>query len=86
MIVSGTVSGVEIVHHVLRMNVTWMNNAERKLMFYEIYYRTLPTGCQESVTVYCGDESTEDEAIEEVRMLSLEFPDNEYWYEGVLEG
>lgn len=55
-------------------------------MFYEIYYRTTPTGCADSITVYCGDVSTEHEAVEEVRMLSLEFPDNEYWYEGVLEG
>lgn len=55
-------------------------------MFYEIYYRTTPTGCTDSITVYCGDVSTEHEAVEEVRMLSLEFPDNEYWYEGVLEG
>lgn len=55
-------------------------------MFYEIYYRTTPIGCQEYVTVYCGDVSTEHEAVEEVRMLSLEFPEYEYWYEGVLEG
>lgn len=80
------VSGVDIVHHALRMNVIWMNNVEMKTMFYEIYYRTTPTGCTDSITVYCGDVSTEHEAIDDVRMLSLEFPDNEYWYEGVLEG
>lgn len=33
-----------------------------------------------------GEVRAEHEAIEEVRMLSLEFPDHEYLYEGVLEG
>lgn len=55
-------------------------------MFYEIYYRTTPSGCTDTVTVYCGDVSTEAEAIEEVRLLGQEFPEHEYWYEGVLEG
>jgi hypothetical protein len=68
------------------MNVIWMSSVERKTMFYEIYYRTTPSGCTDTVTVYCGDVSTEAEAIEEVRLLGQEFPEHEYWYEGVLEG
>lgn len=50
------------------------------MKFYEIYFRS------KDWVVYCGDVASEDLAMEEVRILSLEFPDNQYWYEEVIAG
>lgn len=46
--------------------------------FYEIYYRN-----KSGWLAYCGDVDTEQEAIEECKLLGCEFPENEYFYECV---
>jgi hypothetical protein len=50
------------------------------IYFYEIYYRT----ANEVHPVYCGDVATETEARDECFKLSIEFPQNYYFYESVV--
>lgn len=46
-------------------------------IIYEIYYKA------GDKIVYCGDATSEEEAIREVDMLSAEWSDHDYWYEKV---
>lgn len=48
---------------------------------YEIYYEN---SCGD--IILCSDNIRDEfEATEEIRILSLEFPDNSYWYEVTYE-
>lgn len=49
--------------------------------YYEIYYRSE----NEVNTVYCGDAGTETEARDECFQLGIEFPQNTYYYEAVID-
>lgn len=49
------------------------------MFIYEIYYET-----QGGTVVYCQDTDCELDAIDEIRKLTIEFPQNYYWYEAVL--
>ena len=47
---------------------------------YEIYYENIHG------IILCSDHIRDElEAVEEIRILSLEFPDNSYWYEVTYE-
>lgn len=48
------------------------------MTFYEIYYRG-----PDNIVVYCGDVSSESLAIDEITLLGIEFPSNQYWYEAI---
>lgn len=53
---------------------------------YEIYYENKQGDVETVNTVLCSDFiTTEMGAREEIRQLSIEFPEHDYWYECIYE-
>lgn len=48
---------------------------------YELHYEK-PNGD----VIFCGTLSSENEVLQEIRQLSIEFPEYDYWYDIVDDG